>query len=99
MKNDDSKDKRKGQGTDRSIEPPISHDYSFRQFTRTKRAEGGIKAQTRRGAFTQTWWGRRWIEVLESFDIGARLQRGRSYARKGQVLNIDVDKGEVLAKV
>ena len=31
--------------------------------------------------------GRRWIEVLECFDIGERLSRGRSYARNGQVLD------------
>jgi uncharacterized Zn finger protein len=64
-----------------------------------RRAKGGIKAQSKRGAFGQTWWAKRWIEVLESFNIGARLGRGRSYARKGQVLSIDVRKGEVKAKV
>ena len=37
--------------------------------------------------------------MLESFDIGARLSRGRSYARKGQVMNVDIDKGSVRAKV
>jgi uncharacterized Zn finger protein len=37
--------------------------------------------------------------VLEGFDIGARLGRGRSYARRGQVLSIDIDKGMVKAGV
>ena len=37
--------------------------------------------------------------MLESFDIGSRLGRGRSYARRGQVLSIDIDKGLVKAKV
>ena len=37
--------------------------------------------------------------MLESFHIGARLGRGRSYARNGQVLSIDVKEGEVKAKV
>ena len=37
--------------------------------------------------------------MLESFDIGARLGRGRSYARKGQVLSIDIATGLVRAKV
>jgi len=60
---------------------------------------GGIRAQTRRGNFGQNWWAKRWIETLESFHIGARLSRGRSYARKGQVISIDVRKGVVLAKV
>src|SRR5262249_52421381 len=62
-------------------------------------AKGGIKAQSKRGQFGETWWAKRWIEVLESFDIGARLGRGRSYARGGQVLNIDIDKGRATAKV
>ncbi|HZU27909.1 MAG TPA: SWIM zinc finger family protein [Bryobacteraceae bacterium] len=64
-----------------------------------REARGGIRAATKRGRFGESWWARRWIEVLESFDIGARLARGRSYARKGQVLSIDVRKGSVEARV
>ncbi|MDR5695617.1 MAG: SWIM zinc finger family protein [Armatimonadota bacterium] len=60
---------------------------------------GGIKAQSKRGTFGESWWGRRWIEILESFHIGARLERGRSYARRGQVLSIDIGKGIVKARV
>jgi uncharacterized Zn finger protein len=63
------------------------------------RAKGGIKAQSKRGSFGESWWARRWISVLEGFHIGARLGRGRSYARSGQVLSIEVGKGEVNAKV
>jgi uncharacterized Zn finger protein len=62
-------------------------------------AKGGIKAASRHGRFGESWWGRRWVEVLESFEIGARLQRGRSYARRGQVLSIDINKGMVEAQV
>lgn len=67
--------------------------------SRPREAKGGIKAASQRGRFGESWWGRRWVQVLESFDIGARLQRGRSYARKGQVLSIDVAKGMVEARV
>jgi uncharacterized Zn finger protein len=67
--------------------------------SRPRQAKGGIKAVSQRGRFGESWWARRWIEVLESFEIGARLQRGRSYARKGQVLSIDVKKGMVEARV
>jgi uncharacterized Zn finger protein len=67
--------------------------------SRARQVEGGIKASSKRGQFAQNWWGRRWIQALESFDIGSRLQRGRSYARKGQVLSIDVKKGMVEARV
>jgi uncharacterized Zn finger protein len=67
--------------------------------SRPRAAKGGIKTQSKRGAFGQSWWAKRWISVLESFNIGARLGRGRSYARQGQVLSIDIDKGRVEAKV
>ncbi len=67
--------------------------------SRPRKAEGGIKAQSKRGAFGESWWAKRWIQVLESFEIGARLSRGRSYARNGQVLSIAIDKGRVTAKV
>jgi uncharacterized Zn finger protein len=64
-----------------------------------KKAKGGIKAQTRRGQFGSSWWAKRWIAVLEGFNIGARLSRGRSYARRGQVLSIDINQGIVSAEV
>lgn len=54
-------------------------------------AEGGIKAQSRSGAFGKQWWSQRWIEVLEGFRIGARLQRGKRYARKGQVTTLEIE--------
>ena len=62
-------------------------------------AKGGIKAQSKGGVFGKSWWAKRWIGVLESFNLGARLGRGRSYARKGQVLSIDISEGQVKAKV
>jgi uncharacterized Zn finger protein len=61
--------------------------------------KGGIKAQSRSGAFGANWWAKRWIAVLEGFHIGARLSRGKSYARSGQVLSIDVGCGQVTATV
>ena len=67
--------------------------------SRPRKAKGGIKAQSTRGRFGQSWWASRWLEVLEGFDLGARLGRGRSYARRGQVLSIDVEKGAVTARV
>jgi uncharacterized Zn finger protein len=67
--------------------------------SKPRAAKGGIKAASLRGKFGESWWAKRWVAVLESFDIGARLQRGRSYARKGQVLSIDVKKGMVEASV
>jgi uncharacterized Zn finger protein len=75
------------------------YDYPYFKPSIPREARGGIKAQSKRGTFGESWWARRWIVVLESFNIGARLGRGRSYARRGQVLSIEIDKGKVLAKV
>jgi uncharacterized Zn finger protein len=74
-------------------------DFGYFRPSRPRKAKGGIKAQNKRGAFGQSWWAKRWIAILEGFEIGARLGRGRSYARQGQVLNIDVDRGRVTASV
>lgn len=73
--------------------------WGYYQPARPKEVKGGIKTRSQRGAIGETWWSRRWIDVLESFHMGARLGRGRSYARRGQVVSIDVQKGVVTAKV
>ncbi len=82
----------------------MARRYYFDDFwgyapTVAKEVKGGIKAQSKRGAFAQKWWGKRWTDTLESFNIGARLSRGRSYARRGQVISLNIGKGVVTAKV
>lgn len=61
-------------------------------------AKDGIAATKKRGA-AYTWWSDRFVAVLESFGAGTRLQRGRSYARTGQVMNLVVAPGLVTADV
>lgn len=73
--------------------------YDWYEPTVPKEVKGGIRAKSRRGAFASRWWGQRWIQTLEDFDIGTRLGRGRSYARKGQVATLDILKGSVHAEV
>lgn len=73
--------------------------YDDGYYARPRAAKGGIKAQSQRGAFGASWWAKRWIEALEAFGMGARLSRGRTYARKGQVIAIDVSKGSIKARV
>lgn len=60
---------------------------------------GGLKARSKRGAIAQTWWSERFIAVLESMGLGGRLQRGRNYARRGQVMEMRIDPGLVSARV
>jgi uncharacterized Zn finger protein len=61
--------------------------------------EGGLKARSARGAIGQSWWSGRFIAVLESIIVGGRLERGRNYARRGQVISLDVGPGMVGALV
>jgi uncharacterized Zn finger protein len=60
---------------------------------------GGLKARSTRGAIGQTWWSGRFIAVLEAIIVGGRLERGRNYARRGQVISLDVAPGMVSALV
>ena len=75
------------------------NDWDRFKPSKPRAAKGGIKAQSKQGKFGESWWAKRWIGVLESFNIGARLGRGRSYARSGQVLEIQIGKEEIRAKV
>ncbi len=72
------------------------HDYPP---SRPRKAEGGIKARSKRGSIGERWWSRRFIDVLESFGLQSRLTRGRNYARSGQVLSLAIGTGHVTAKV
>ncbi|WP_339390984.1 hypothetical protein [Crocosphaera watsonii] len=49
--------------------------------------------------FSQTWWGKRFIEALETFTESNRLARGRSYARNGKIKSYKIKDGKITAKV
>ena len=68
-------------------------------YGKTRKVEGGLKARSTRGAIGETWWSKRFLAVLESFARGTRLTRGRMYARKGQVISLDIAPGKVRSKV
>ena len=74
---------------------------SFQSFPASKRiqAEGGLATSRTRGAMADTWWSKRFTAVLESFGLGGRMTRGRTYARAGQVLSLEVNEGLLVAQV
>jgi uncharacterized Zn finger protein len=74
-------------------------DYSYPKPSKPRQAKEGIKARSQRGAFGCNWWSKRWFEVLESYHLGGRLTRGKSYARQGQVLSLEVNSGLVTSSV
>lgn len=48
----------------------------------------------------KTFWGDAWCDHLESFsDYANRLPRGRTYVRNGSVCHLEINPGEILAKV
>jgi len=67
--------------------------------SRPRKVEGGIQIHSTRGAVARTWWSQRFLSVLESLGVGGRLSRGRSYARAGQIVSLDVDVGGATARV
>ncbi len=80
----------------------ILHPSSFTVWdwypkSKPRRPARGIKAQSKQ--FGKTWWASRWLDALYKLIDPARLQRGRSYARSGQVLNLDIQAGRVDARV
>ncbi len=77
----------------------FSEYYSGFEPTRPIETEEGLKARSQRGSFVKNWWANRWIDALERLMDSGRLTRGRSYARRGQVLSIDETKSGIEARV
>lgn len=75
------------------------HFYNYFERTTPIQTDEGIKARSKRGDFAKHWWAERWIKALEQLVDKGRLSRGRSYARKGQVLEIKETKDGIAAKV
>ncbi|HZZ71033.1 MAG TPA: SWIM zinc finger family protein [Pirellulales bacterium] len=49
---------------------------------------------------TETFWGRAWCDNLERYsDFANRLPRGRSYARNGSVIDLQIKRGSIQAIV
>jgi hypothetical protein len=59
----------------------------------------GIATSKQRGAMADSWWSERFVAMLASYGLGGRMQRGRRYARTGQVLSVDVNPGMLVAQV
>lgn len=69
-------------------------------YSKPRAAHGGIRSRTGRSRFCgSNWWSRRWIQILEQSIDSARLARGRTYARNGQVVDIEIEPGLVTASV
>ena len=78
---------------------PVDPSGRFFEGGRPIRVDGGIAVRAQRGKIGEQWWSRRFVDILENICDGGRLARGRSYARKGQVLGFDLSAGLVEGQV
>lgn len=59
------------------------------------------RSRERRLRFGSTWWGAAWLDALQKRALldPSRLPRGRTYARGGAVVRMNLDRGRVRALV
>ncbi|BBG01822.1 MULTISPECIES: SWIM zinc finger family protein [Pseudonocardia] len=63
------------------------------------RVEGGIRIHAPKHAVARSWWSARFLSVLDQLGVGGRLSRGKTYARSGQIVSLDIDAGAAVALV
>jgi uncharacterized Zn finger protein len=84
--------------TTRSSRVPIN-EYWDMDSTDPLPVENGLRARNQEGSFTKSWWAGRWVRALAQVISTARLTRGKAYARQGQVLDLNVQVGLIVARV
>lgn len=78
---------------------PVDPSGRFFEGGQPIRVDGGIAVRAKRGKIGEQWWSRRFVDILEQICDGGRLARGRTYARKGQVIDFTMTPGRVLGRV
>ena len=66
---------------------------------RIPRYAAGIRAQESRTGAGRSWWAKEWARRLEAMGLRGRLGRGKNYAVSGQVVEMAIEGGRVLARV
>jgi uncharacterized Zn finger protein len=78
---------------------PFDRSGQFYDAARPIEVDGGLAVRSKRGKIGEQWWSRRFVDVLEEVCDPGRLTRGRTYARKGQVVDFALSAGQVVARV
>lgn len=78
-----------------------SWDDEWNKYPESKpiKTAGGIATSKARGKMADAWWSQRLVDLLDSYGLGTRMQRGRRYARQGQLVDFDVHPGHLVAQV
>lgn len=70
------------------------------QLEKLRKKDPNINPVIISGKLASSWWAQAWNKNLESYaDYANRLGRGRSYVKKGAVLNLSIAPGKVEALV
>ncbi|HEU4346643.1 MAG TPA: SWIM zinc finger family protein [Actinoplanes sp.] len=78
---------------------PIDPSGRYFEGARPIRVDGGIAVRAQRGKIGEQWWSRKFVDILEEICDPGRLARGRTYARKGQVIDFTITPGLVTGRV
>ncbi|GLW32150.1 SWIM zinc finger family protein [Actinoplanes regularis] len=78
---------------------PVDKSGRFYEAARPIEVDGGLAVRSKRGKIGEQWWSRRFVDVLEGICDPGRLARGRTYARKGQVIDFTLSPGQMVARV
>jgi uncharacterized Zn finger protein len=71
-----------------------------KRLKKSGRAAAPVVIQGKGKKLTTTFWGTSWCENLERYsDLASRLERGRTYARNGSVVDLHITPGAVSAYV
>ena len=71
-----------------------------KQIEKLRKSNPGIQPIVIEGKLAKTWWALAWNKNLEGYaDYSNRIERGRSYVRKGCVLDLSITSGQVNALV
>src|SRR4029453_6953289 len=63
------------------------------------RVDGGLAVRAQRGDIGSQWGSRRVVDIPGEICPPGRLARGRTYARKGQVIDFTLTPGRVVGRV
>lgn len=70
------------------------------EYRKPRAAKGGIKLRTGRNKpYSSNWWSKLWLSFIENSIDDVSLIRGKTYARRGQVLSVEVLPGMIAASV
>ncbi len=70
------------------------YDYFPKAARRPKPKPGKARKK-----FGETWWGKKWVEILSEFESDQRMSRGRAYARADGVKSFKIKNTGITATV